>query len=330
MSAQLSDAKERHIEKVITHARKKAGTDDEVLLDNFIRHYYSAVAAEDLIARSPAELYGAAAAHFEYARKRTKGLPSIRIYNPAPRAGGYKSTHTVVEMVNDDMPFLVDSASMALNKHGYAIHLTIHPIFKTLRDKRGRLEKIVAPHEDLIGAQQESFIRFEIDRETEKSDLAALEAELHNHMQDVAAAVADWATMRGKASEIINLLSKQPPKLDPAEITEGIKFLDWLVNNHFTFLGYREYDLVSENGEDVLRAVAESGLGILRNSAEKSQSFMVLPKDIRQRARAKELLIITKANSVSTVHRPSYLDYIGIKRFNEKGEVVGERRFLGL
>lgn len=330
MSAQASDAKTRQIEKVISHVKKKASKDDVPLLENFIRHYYSAVAAEDLLLRSPAELYGAAVAHFEYARKRTPGKPSIRIYNPTTRSHGYKSTHTVVEMVNDDMPFLVDSTSMALNKHGYSIHLTVHPIFKARRDKRGRLEQLVPPHDDLIGAQQESLIRIEIDKETERSDIAALEAELHGYMSDVNAAVDDWASMRGKASEIINLLSKQPPKLEPAEVSEGIKFLDWLVNNHFTFLGYREYDLVRENGEDVLKAVPESGLGILRNSAEKSQSFMVLPKDIREKARAKELLIITKANSVSTVHRPSYLDYIGIKRFNDRGDVIGERRFLGL
>lgn len=330
MSAQVSDAKTRHINKVISHVKKKASKEDAPLLENFIPHYYSAVAVEDLLLRSPAELYGAAAAHFEFARKRNPGKPSVRIYNPAPRTHGYKAAHTVVEMVNDDMPFLVDSTSMALNKHGYSIHLTIHPIFKAARDKRGRLETLVAPHEDLIGAQQESFIRVEIDKETDKSDLAALEAELHTYMNDVRAAVEDWPTMRDKAFEIINLLSKQPPQLEPAEISEGIKFLDWLVNNHFTFLGYREYDLVRENGEDVLKAVPESGMGILRNSAEKSQSFMVLPKDIREKARAKDLLIITKANSIATVHRPSYLDYIGVKRFNDKGEVIGERRFLGL
>lgn len=330
MSSQDSDAKTRQIEKVVTHMKKKASKEDVPLLEGFIRHYYSAVAGADLEQRSPAELYGAAVAHFEFARKRTPGKPSIRIYNPTVKSHGYKATHTVVEMVNDDMPFLVDSTSMALNKHGYSIHLTVHPIFKTKRDKRGKLEELVVPHEDLIGGLQESFIRVEIDKETDKSDLAALEAELHAYMGDVSASVEDWASMRGKASEIINLLSKQPPKLEAAEISEGIKFLDWLVNNHFTFLGYREYDLVRENDEDVLKAVPESGLGILRNSADKSQSFMVLPKDIREKARLQELLIITKANSVSTVHRPSYLDYIGIKRFNEKGEVIGERRFLGL
>src|SRR5690606_3536196 len=247
---------------------------------------------------------------------------------PSTRGEAYKSTHTIVEMVNDDMPFLVDSTSMALAKHGYAVHLTIHPIFKVIRDKRGELEQIVAPHEDLVGAQQESFIRVEIDRETSMSDIAALEAELAAYMDDVRAAVEDWAAMRGKASEIVNLLSKQQPPLPAEEVTEGIKFIDWLVNNHFTFLGYREYDLVREDGEDILRTVPGTGLGILRNSADKSQSFMVLPQDIREKARAKELLIITKANSIATVHRPSYLDYIGIKRFNDQGEVIGERRFL--
>ena len=328
--SKASDARTRQIEKVISHIGKKAKKEDAALLESFITHYYSAVAVEDLLERSPADLYAAAVAHFEFARKRTPGKPRIRIYNPSTRGEAYKSTHTIVEMVNDDMPFLVDSTSMALAKHGYAVHLTIHPIFKVIRDKRGELEQIVAPHEDLVGAQQESFIRVEIDRETSMSDIAALEAELAAYMDDVRAAVEDWAAMRGKASEIVNLLSKQQPPLPAEEVTEGIKFIDWLVNNHFTFLGYREYDLVRENGEDILRTVPGTGLGILRNSADKSQSFMVLPQDIREKARAKELLIITKANSIATVHRPSYLDYIGIKRFNDQGEVIGERRFLGL
>src|SRR5690606_18057793 len=239
--SKASDARTRQIEKVISHIGKKAKKEDAALLESFITHYYSAVAVEDLLERSPADLYAAAVAHFEFARKRTPGKPRIRIYNPSTRGEAYKSTHTIVEMVNDDMPFLVDSTSMALAKHGYAVHLTIHPIFKVIRDKRGELEQIVAPHEDLVGAQQESFIRVEIDRETSMSDIAALEAELAAYMDDVRAAVEDWAAMRGKASEIVNLLSKQQPPLPAEEVTEGIKFIDWLVNNHFTFLGYREY-----------------------------------------------------------------------------------------
>ena len=331
MATKSRDAKNKQIEKVVAHARKKTEGDETELLAEFIRHYYSAVAVEDLLSRTPAELYGAAVSHFEFARKRKKNTPSIRIFNPSASRHGYKSTHTVIELVNDDMPFLVDSAGMAINRHGFSIHLTVHPIFKVMRDDKGNLEQIVPPHENLVEGKQESFIRIEIDRETDKEALAELEETILSSMHDVRASVEDWGDMRSSALEIINLLSKQPPKLNPAEVSEGIKFLDWLVNNHFTFLGYREYDLVTEGKEDVLKAVPKSGLGILRNSpGGSSQSFLVLPKDIRETARAKELLIITKANSVSTVHRPSYLDYIGIKRFDDEGNVIGERRFLGL
>jgi glutamate dehydrogenase len=331
MAAKSRDAKTQQINKVITHARKKTDGSNMELLEEFLRHYYSAVAVEDLVARTPADLYAAAASQFEFARKRNSGKPSIRIFNPTSSKHGYTSTHTVIELVNDDMPFLVDSASMAINRAGFSIHLTVHPIFKVMRDDKGALQKIVPPHENLVEGRQESFIRIEIDRETDKAFLKELEQSLLDSMQDVRASVEDWAEMRNCASEIINNLSKQPPQLDPAEVSEGIKFLDWLVNNHFTFIGYREYDLVKDDGEDILKPVSKSGLGILRNHARmSSDKGLVLPKDIRETARARELLIITKANSVSTVHRPSYLDYIGIKRFDENGNVIGERRFLGL
>ncbi|MCG8433995.1 MAG: NAD-glutamate dehydrogenase, partial [Gammaproteobacteria bacterium] len=230
---------------------------------------------------------------------------------------------------NDDMPFLVDSISMALNKHGFVIHLTIHPIIYTRRDEEGNLIDVV--NLDERGANQESFIHIELDRETDTKTLDELKADLDNVLHDVRASVAEWQQMRALATSIRDDLQQAPPPVDPMELSESIKFLDWLANNHFTFLGYREYDLITEKGEDILKAVPDTGLGILHGaSEERSKSFLVLPKDIRKKARTKELLVITKANSVATVHRPSYLDYIGVKRFNKAGEVIGEHRFLGL
>ncbi|MDX1444532.1 MAG: NAD-glutamate dehydrogenase, partial [Gammaproteobacteria bacterium] len=331
MPAKSQDQKHKKIDKLIAQARKKASEGQRELHEHFVEHYYSAVAVEDIGSRQPAELCSAALAHLSFAWKRKASECAVRVYNPTRKTHGYTSTHTIVEMVNDDMPFLVDSASMALNKEGFSIHLTVHPIFKVQRNAKGEIEEVVAPHDNLIGTVQESFIRFEIDKVTDKQALEDLEGTLASAMNDVRLSVEDWSEMRERASEIINLLSKTPPKLDPAEVGEGIKFLDWLVNNHFTFLGYREYDLVEEDGKDILKAVRGSGLGILSDKRrDASQSHIVLPEDIRKTARARELLIITKANSVATVHRPSYLDYIGIKRFDAEGNVIGERRFLGL
>ena len=104
----------------------------------------------------------------------------------------------------------------------------------------------------------------------------------------------------------------------------------WLAEDHFTFLGYREYQLQDVDGEDALRAVPGTGLGILRSDQDMSASYGKLPPAVAAKAREKQLMIITKANSRATVHRPAYLDYVGIKQFDGNGDVVGERRFLGL
>src|SRR6185312_11024314 len=111
---------------------------------------------------------------------------------------------------------------------------------------------------------------------------------------------------------------------------EGKAFLEWLVDDHFTFLGYREYTLERRGDDDVLRAVPGTGLGILRSDQDMSGSFATLPPLVKAKAREQELLVLAKANSKATVHRPVYLDYVGIKQFDDAGQVVGERRFLGL
>src|SRR5215210_3414327 len=148
----------------------------------------------------------------------------------------------------------------------------------------------------------------------------------------VRAAVDDWPQMRERVRGIVSELDEDAPPVDEDELDEARAFLQWIHDDNFTFLGYREYDLRAQDGEDVLRAVPESGLGILReaSSGSVSHSFARLPPEAKKLARAPHLLNLTKANSRSTVHRPSYLDYVGVKRFDSSGKVTGERRFLGL
>ncbi len=135
--------------------------------------------------------------------------------------------------------------------------------------------------------------------------------------------------MRGRAETLVGELDEQePPGLDPAGIEEAKAFLHWLTHDHFTFLGYREYEFVSDGDQDGLKAVPDSGLGILRG-APVTPYTKLRPRAVAL-ARSPHALVITKANSRSTVHRPAYLDYIGVKKFDADGVVIGERRFLGL
>ena len=150
-------------------------------------------------------------------------------------------------------------------------------------------------------------------------------------LSDVRETVEDWPKMqRPGAARSSTELDADPPPLPAGEIAQGQDLLRWLADDHFTFLGYREYRLETEGDDDVLRAVPGTGLGILRSDQDMSSSFGKLPAAVRGEAREKTLLVLAKANSRATVHRPAYLDYVGVKTFDANGEVVGERRFLGL
>ena len=325
---------------------RSSGLPDDVR--RFLRRYYRYVSPQDVLERDPVDVFGAAVSHHRLAQQRPQGRPLVRVSTPTVEENGWQCGHTVVEVVTDDMPFLVDSVTAELSRQDRGIHLVVHPLFDVARTVAGDLVGLrLDPDrsETETGAQdaddgaddtagrtlalRESWIHVEIDRESTSADLAAIESGLLRVLSDVRESVEDWPKMTGVAQQIADGLRADPPPLAQVEIDEAEELLVWLAANHFTFLGYREYRLVDRDGDDALVPVAGSGLGILRADEKLSGSFAVLPPRVRARARDPKLLVLTKANSRSTVHRPSYLDYIGVKVFRD-GVVVGERRFLGL
>ncbi len=278
-------------------------------------------------------MLAAVVSHYQLAVQRHQGTANVRVTTPIEEQDGWTaSRHTVVEIVTDDMPFLVDSVLMVMNEQGVGTHLVVHPQLLVRRDLNGTLLEFLdeVAHDGAHDVFRESWMHVEVDRETDPEDLAAIEDALRNVLVDVRESVEDWEKMHAQALEIIGELAHNPPPLDPLEVQEGRALLEWLAQDHYTFLGYREYRLDEIDGEDVLRAVPGTGLGILRSDQDMSESFGKLPPLVRANARRKFLLNLAKANSRSTVHRAAYLDYVGVKTFDENGEVTGERRFLGL
>ncbi|MFF5427166.1 MULTISPECIES: NAD-glutamate dehydrogenase [unclassified Streptomyces] len=355
MQTKLDEAKAELLERaarVAEHSpvggRLPTGSEDgerpdrDTVLD-YLQRYYLHTAPEDLTDRDPVDVFGAALSHYRLAETRPQGTASVRVHTPTVEENGWTSSHSVVEVVTDDMPFLVDSVTNELSRQGRGIHVVIHPQVLVRRDVTGRLIEVLTaepaerPHDVLT----ESWIHVEIDRETDRADLKQITADLLRVLSDVRETVEDWEKMRDAALRIADGLPDEPtaPDLRPTEVEEARELLRWLADDHFTFLGYREYELVDG---DALAAVPGTGLGILRSDPHHSgddqghhahpvsPSFSRLPADARAKAREHKLLILTKANSRATVHRPSYLDYIGVKKFDANGNVVGERRFLGL
>jgi glutamate dehydrogenase len=325
-----ADNKQSVIDRIAEQGLALSNAADRALdLDAYFRNYFRNVAADDLTERVPADLAGAALAHLRFGRERKPGELKLRAYNPQQRSHGWQSTHTVIEMVNDDMPFIVDTLSMVANRTGMTVELTIHPVFRVRRDASGRLVEIL-PRDAAEGAL-ESFVHMEVDRDTDTQRLDALLASIESSMKDVRAAGEDWLAMRDRVFAIAAELESHPPAPMPAEtVTESIELLRWMAAHHFTFLGYREYRLVGTGEDRTLEPIVESGLGILRGAPVQKTRSQLLGRYIRRQVRSKDILIITKANSHSTVHRPGYLDYVGVKTFDESGEPIGERRFLGL
>src|SRR5579863_8924699 len=312
-------------------ARAAGGGGRARLTQALLRAYFHGVAEDDLAAREPGQLARVALAHLALATRRAPGRTLVRVFNPDLGVDGFESAHTLVLTVTDDMPFLVDSISMALGRAELAIHLIVHPVLRVRRDGRGRLIDIGTNGKH--AAHAESWQLFEFDHVVDPVRLAALQHELAATLADVRVAVTDWKPMRERMRAVAATLAQQAPALPATEVSEARALLEWMEGKHFVFLGYRRYRLKRGRSEDRLVPDVRSGLGILSDYQHRRHHRLtptLLHGELRARARDVQLLVISKANSTATVHRGEYLDYVGVKTFDARGSVNGEHRFLGL
>ena len=311
----------------LAQGRKGAGGPPGEKAAQLLKYFYRHVASEDINERSEVDLYGAAMSQYKQAAYRPQGTANIRVFTPTVAEHGWSAGgHTVVEVVTDDMPFLVDSVTMELNEQHREVHMVVHPQILVRRDVAGQLQEVFTEDEKQFDRQdlphdvfRESWMHIEIGRESSSIQREEIESALGKVLLDVREAVEDWPKMHAQAMQIIEDLDENPPPLPAEEIEEGKALLRWLADEHFTFLGYREYRLDDEGGADgdestddvALRAVPGTGFGILRSDQDMSTSFGKLPPLVKAKAREKTLLVLAKANSKATVHRPVYLDYVG-------------------
>lgn len=319
------------VRKLKEQASRRLSDDQAKSIDPFLERYYHRVPEEDLQDTELLDLYGAAVAHWDLARQRQPGQPTIHVYNPNFEEHGWQSTHTIVEIITDDLPFLVDSVSIALNQRGLTIHLTIHPVVRSFRNKKGHLEKVVPPHSEESGGLTESFMQFQVDRQTESATLQEIEQGVRGVLEDVRLAYVDWAAMREHTLQAIEQIERARTHYEEDDVDEAAAFCRWIEDNNFTFLGTVEFDRATSEDAVSLEAVKGSALGILRPAEQDNpEKLEILPTSSPGYLGVSDLLVVTKANARSTVHRAAYLDYIGIKRFNAAGEVDGEYCLVGL
>jgi glutamate dehydrogenase len=302
-----------------------------------VRLYYRHVPAEEVNDDDPVDLVGAVRSNYQLAEHRVPGRPAVRILNPTRTHDGWTCPVTVVQVVTDDMPYLVDSVASELTRGGVQVQRVVHPIVVVRREPvTGTLLEVLPtadpsdPPQDTIA---ESWMNIEVDLITDPDRARELETRLHTVLNDVREVVEDTDKMIGTARQLADQLENDPPQAASEETGDGANLLRWLANDHFTFLGYRQYELVRDDpatdGEPALRAVLASGLGVLRQDSLAARSLTAGP-DAGAQALSPKLLVLTQASAQSSVHRSVYPYYVGVKTFDAEGNVTGEHRFLGV
>ncbi|TVT55812.1 MAG: NAD-glutamate dehydrogenase [Sedimenticola thiotaurini] len=317
------------IDNLASYPDSKFTKQEREQIEQLLTIYYRHIPPSDLQSIAIVDLVGAVIAHWQLLKIRQPDTPSVRIYNPNFEEHGWQSPHTIIEIVTTDRVFLVDSLSMGLNRAGLTIHLTTHPLIRIERDKQGLLKEIKKPGDS--NGVVESMIQFQVEKQPSADVLHALEKMVVDVIRDVTFANIDWLTMKQRVKSIRETIAQEKLPINPKQQAEAGDFLQWVDDDHFTFLAYCEFDVVSGKGKPALKLDRSSQLGLFQESClNNQQADTIIPVAGEAYLSIPEYLIVTKSNAKSTVHRPAYMDFIGIKRFNKKGEVDGIYCLLGL
>ncbi len=319
------------LDNVFSLIDKKVDANQQALVKQFGQLLYKNISNEDLEHRNDSDLYGATLSLWNILYDFDESKPYIKVFNPEIAKHGWHSSHTIVEIVVKDMPFLVDSVRMSLNRMGITSHLLLHSPIGLKRDKDNQIVEFMEPGTNGKDTQKETVLFIEIDRQTSRKEVEALTKELHSVVDEVSLAVNDWQEMANQLQAVKDDTSKLHWPTSKTGEKKIKQFLDWLADHNFTMMGYRFYNVKAIEGDHRWIPDNDSSLGLMKNSiSERERLLSKLPASAREEALSDSPLMLTKTNTRSRVHRPAYMDYVGIKVYNKSGQVVGEHRFLGL
>ncbi|MFB9146607.1 NAD-glutamate dehydrogenase [Halomonas alkalicola] len=299
----------------------------------FARYFYASVPFDDLEDRRLDDLYGATLSVWHFLQQFDAASPKVRVFNPDYEEHGWQSSHTFVAVLHEDMPFLVDSVRIELNRRGITVHAIHNAVLATERGKESRLTRVASPRDADAPSGRESLIVIEIDRHSDPAALAELQASLHEVLVDVRTAVTDFEPMREQVKAALEeLRAACPAQIDPEDHREAIAFLEWLLHDNFTFLGYDAYQVTEKGGQQQLVKAKGSELGVFRLDQPRYRERIRTELGVEngEFVLVPELLSFAKSAHHARVHRPTYPDYISIDRYDEQGNLIGEHRFLGL
>jgi glutamate dehydrogenase len=319
------------VQQVLAKVEGNVAPERVEVVREFARRYTRRLSSEDLTGVSAEELLGQVLGAFRLADARGSQEVAVRAFNPTLGQDGYQTLGSVVETNTEDSPFLFDSVNEELRARALSVRRVIHPVMGVKRDAAGHIDRIVHVRESTT---PESVMHWEADHRLERGELVELEDAVRGVLGDVRLAVRDFRTMQDRLERMVVTAKAASVLYSEDEVSETVAFLEWLLQDNFVFLGYREYEMIETPEGRALHAVPQSGLGILSKPRWSSYDTPVplsrIEPNLRARIEGGDLLIYSKTNRPSTVHRRARMDYIGVRRVSPEGRIVGELRMVGL
>lgn len=330
----IQERKEAILTSIAKKISHKVAPPYKIAAETFAKLFYGNVSLEDLSETSLDALVNSTYEMWQFSLDRKSVQPKIKYFVEKREINGTFVSQTIIELINDNKPFLVDSVAGAINSLGYSIHLIVHPVMQVERDASHHLKKVFNRTQETKKGSYESFIRCEILGPSSPEKLKILKQEIERSLEDVEASVEDWLPMRKHLEDAIANLKKNPPPISKEALKESIYFLEWIEDNHFTFLGYCEYSISKEKGQHHRIFASEKGLGILKSSPKQELSHIFegvqLNITVWNAITDPDPLVLTKTTQISLVHRRDPMDSLTIKRFDKEGKVIGFYQFVGL
>ncbi len=335
MSDKTLQNNKKYIPEIINAGKSLIKKDFNKNVEEFISQFYFRCNTEYLDLKSSEYLFYASYNLYEFASsKKANSHRKVRVYNPNVKTNGFSSDRTFVECVVNDSPFILDSLTQALYHSDRFIHEVIHPIFSIERDDKGVIKKICEDrHAENKNANLESVTQIQIGHISSLEELKEVEKFINDILECVETSVSDWQSMVTNSLQTINRLEQHKLTIkslsEIEEVDESIEFLRWAIDNNFIFLGYRIFDF----GKDKrVTFDQKTQLGVFKSSINKAYDDKIngIPYNSDLILKDSKILEITKSSRQSYVHRPVHMDYMGIKIYDDKGNVIGEERYLGL
>lgn len=314
-----TQAHKKHIQSVKRQLKKLAPSSILFSCNKTVELFFGGMSVDEILVYDNKHWAHVIVDFVNSIKKTPKDGIIIRVFSPELKTHGYESGNTVIQIVCSDMPFLVDSISLGFTKLGLDMELMTHPVADVNRTKDGVLSS-------LGGDQRESWMHIEINKIMQSNELSELSENVHLVINKVRACVLDWP-------EMLKTLNKTRDNLvdigDKITHAKQKLFINWLLDNNFTFLGYQYYSTKTAGRTKFLVPNKTTALGLYRSEDYLQDIDNIMSQDY-QVEKQSDLMVITKLNARPRIHRGGTLDNIGILEANSDGQVIGEHRFVGL